>query len=159
MHACIFAMRHEGGAQVDGAGFVVRDLSSGNECGILAYNPLGTAVHAVFVAIYYEDETDFTTPPSGTNPTWVTRFDLESSVGQGCTFAMCSGDNDGAQILQTQWPSSSVEDDFSSGIVFGLVPAPPAQGGSGPVFVDYPNDGTPGIASGGSGPASVRYPS
>ncbi len=77
-----------------------------------SHDPQGADVHAIFFAWFYNNSTDFTTPPVGTNPTWATRYDVESATGP-FSMAMCSGDNDGA-AFNPSWTCSLTGNQWAS---------------------------------------------
>lgn len=88
-----------------------------------AFDPTATNNETVFVAFYGNDLTTFgTAMSSDTNPDCTKRLDVESSTGNDCSIAICSGSNNGGSIAARTWASSATTDAGSSGVVFALVP-------------------------------------
>jgi hypothetical protein len=85
-----------------------------------AFDPTASDVEVVYVAFHPDDQTDFTTAPSGTNPTMATRFDIETITGNDFSLALCSGSNDGANVASRTWASNSNSNAGSTGVVFAL---------------------------------------
>ena len=121
-HAIVLAFRGANpSAPIDAVGFVTKASAAAEETVTAnAIDPIGTDVHMVYAALYFQDQTDFTTPPTGTNPTFTLRADAEGATGVGATFAVASGDNDGAGVTPASWASNSVTDGFWASIVFAL---------------------------------------
>ena len=121
-HAIILAFRGANAdTSFDTVGFVTRNSIAAEET-VLAnvIDPIGTNVHMVWAALYFQNETDFTTPPTGTNPTFTLRCDEEGAVGTGATFAVASGDNDGTSVSPASWASNSVTDGFWASVMFAI---------------------------------------
>ena len=123
MHAIIFAYR---GADpvtpINPAPIAIRAASSISDVLnlVVLFDAQGANVHTLVLAIYYDDETDFSTVPTGGGGGFVLRFDDESAVGQGVTFALCSQDGNGNSFAPGNWASNSVNDDYYTGFVLAL---------------------------------------
>jgi hypothetical protein len=127
-HAVVLAFRGANSATpIDSAGFVTNSgISAADPVIFNALDPNGTSVHIVAIAFYYQDATNFTTPPTG----FTLRLDAEGAVGTGSTFAVASKDGDGSSITPSNWSSNSTTDGFWASVVFALdatVFVPPAS--------------------------------
>jgi hypothetical protein len=107
---------------------VFERTTSNDNVDFLDLDPTSTAVEVVLVAFHADDAVDFSTPPTGTNPTLTFRAEEETNIGTDCAIAICSGSNNGAATGNRAWPSNSAANAASSGVMFALV----AAGGSPP---------------------------
>ena len=91
----------------------------------VTYADFNPAVPCTVVAVGIYNE-DLTTAGSisGTNPTFVNDFDLETGTGTDCSFFGYSGESDGAATGARSHSTSSMADAINQGWLFGLVPAP-----------------------------------
>lgn len=90
-----------------------------------AFQPTADEVHVLYFAFYGNDLTTFGAAMSAdVNPDCTTRYDLESSLGNDCSLACTSGNNDGSNIASRTWASASTADAGSTGVVLALVAAP-----------------------------------
>jgi hypothetical protein len=117
-HAVIFAFRGANGAgPIDPAGFQATGNASATDAvTFAALDPSGADVHVVAVAMYYQDQTDFTTPSTG----FTLRSDQEGATGTGSTFAIQSKDGDSSSVTPSNWASNSTVDGFWASVVFAL---------------------------------------
>lgn len=122
-HAIIFAMRTQAPDNpIDPAAVTLRTSSAvGDAINMVTnFDAVGATVHEMVLAIYYDDQTDFSTVPTGDGGGFILRFDAETSVGNGCTFALCSRDGDGGIFAPGNWASNSVTDNHYVGMTFAL---------------------------------------
>jgi hypothetical protein len=149
MHAVAFAFR---GINVvtplDPTGVVRLTASSAlDHVRSVNYNPTTLTAHLCHLAIYYIDQTDFTTPPTSADATFTTHFSLEDDAGTGCSFALCSAPlSDGDTVAIGNWSSNSTTDAFSSGLTFALDTSE---------FVGF--DGGDGVLTDAAGPIAGQF--
>ena len=123
MHAIIFAYRGADPATpINAAPIAIRAASSISDVLnlVVPFDAQGANVHTLILAIYYDDETDFSTVPTGGGGGFALRFEAESAVGQGVTFALCSRDGNGNSFAPGNWVANSVNDDYYVGFVLAL---------------------------------------
>lgn len=94
-----------------------------HEVAFPAFDP-AVACHVVYMSYYGNDVSTFNAAMSAdTNPDCAVRYDLETSVGNDCSLACCSGDSDGSNIASRTWGTTLTADAGNTGVVFGLVPS------------------------------------
>jgi hypothetical protein len=87
------------------------------------FNPTSTSIEIVLVAFHADDVVDFSTPPTGTNPTFAFRTESETNLGTDCAIAVSSGSSDGSAMGTRTWVSNSSANASSTGVAFALVTA------------------------------------
>lgn len=106
---------------------ITTTAAAGDNVSFPAFDPTSNDVEVVFAAFYGNDATTFNAAMSAdTNPDCTIRFDLESSLGNDASIAVCSGTNNGANVAARTWASASGTDAGSTGVVFAIVASTPA---------------------------------
>lgn len=124
VHGIVFAFRGANAlSPLDATGAALRTSAVVNEAVFFPanYDPAGTDVHVIAVAMYFSGSTNFTTVPTGSNPALTLRFDTETAIGAaGFSVAVASGDNNGAAFSIPQWNSNSAVDSLWTGLIVAL---------------------------------------
>jgi hypothetical protein len=87
------------------------------------FNPTETAAHVVAIGTYNQDLTTAGSI-SGTDPTFVNRWDLETGTGTDGSIFGYNGASSGAATGARSHSTTSTADDINTGVMFGLVEAP-----------------------------------
>lgn len=91
------------------------------------FDPTETIAFVVAIGTYNEDQTT-AGGIGGTNPTFTNRWDLETPTGADSSIFGDSGSSNGAATGARSQTSTSMTDAINTGILFGLVAAPVAEG-------------------------------
>lgn len=86
------------------------------------FDPTQTTAYVVAIGVYNNDLTT-AGAIAGTNPTFVNRWDLETSIGTDGSIFGYSGDSNGSATGTRTHSTTSTADDINIGVLFGLVAA------------------------------------